>query len=41
MRVSLLADGVGDVGAVDRLRGGDRDGAGGQVDGDALGRGSR
>ena len=27
---------MGDVGAVDRLRDGDRDAAGGQIDGDAL-----
>jgi hypothetical protein len=32
---------VGDIGSVDRLRGGDRDAAGGQIDGDALDAGIR
>ena len=34
--VAGLVDGGGDVGAVDRLGGGDGDRAGGQVDGDRL-----
>src|SRR5262249_18822178 len=34
--VAGLVDGEGDVGSVDRLRGGDRDAAGRQVDGDAA-----